>query len=276
MRSECINMKLQLSSKNKHKGTDSGGHQRASVSVEASLVFPVFFFFIMLISRLFLLLMTELFVAEVVCRTPLDMAPFSYAERTLLKSEVKSPALLCYPEIILKISQNKQIENVSISCIDDKDDGVEVAVSYDFPVEAPGFPKFSIKVRQSFLIHTFIGEYDEDRLSEKTEEKEGDKVYITEGGQVYHLKRTCTYLFMPTEAVEESAISAKRNSEGAKYYPCERCKSSRNTGTVYITKYGNRYHLWSQCPALFRDVKEVDPESVKDRRPCSKCGKSEG
>ncbi len=255
--------------------TDSRGHQKGSVSVEAGLVFPLFFFCIMLFLRLFLLIMTECFVAETVCGLGKNMAAVSYGERALLKEKVTAPSLLCYPELFAQIGKNKQIENLRIICLDDRDKNVEISIFYDFPIQAPGFPGFRIAVKQTFLIHPYIGVYDKDKLVKQDEEdKEADEstVYITENGKVYHLSRTCSYLFMPAEEVDYSSIGGKRNLSGARYYPCEKCKNARMTGKVYITAYGNRYHLQAKCSALFRDVKEVDKSQVGDRRPCSKCG----
>ncbi len=255
--------------------TDSRGRRKGSVSVEASLVFPVFFFGIMLFYRLFLLLLTEIFVAETVCGLPQDMAAVSYGERYLLKDKVTAPSLICYPVLFAVLGENRQMDNLKIICLDDSDKNVKVCISYDFPLEAPGFPAIRLTVQQAFLIHPYIGVYDADKLQREdtdSEDKDDEKVFITENGQVYHLSRTCSYLFMPAEEVEYSEVGERRNAGGAKYYSCEKCKSSRNTGKVYITDYGNRYHLSAKCPALFRSVKEVDKSEVEDRRPCSKCG----
>ena len=75
------------------------------------------------------------------------------------------------------------------------------------------------------------------------------------------------------EKVSPEDISKLRNDSGAKYYICEKCGGgTRDVNVVYITKYGTRYHKDINCSELKRGVLKVKPETVKDRKPCSKCG----
>ena len=97
-------------------------------------------------------------------------------------------------------------------------------------------------------------------------------VYITEKGTVYHTSRSCTYLTRNISNAPLSAIENLRNSSGAKYYPCERCKPKGNS-TVYYTEYGDRYHSDINCSQLSRNIITVAKSQVGDRKECEKCAK---
>lgn len=101
---------------------------------------------------------------------------------------------------------------------------------------------------------------------------EGEIVWITPNGTVYHTKQNCSYLNLSVSCAKKSEIRKLRNQSGAKYYPCERCMGA-GSSLVYITQYGDRYHSTRDCSRLKRTVRAVRRQSVKDRRACSKCGK---
>ena len=44
----------------------------------------------------------------------------------------------------------------------------------------------------------------------------------------------------------------------------------------YVSKYGNRYHTDSSCKALVKDVEAIPLQDVGDRHLCSKCAKRSG
>ncbi len=96
-------------------------------------------------------------------------------------------------------------------------------------------------------------------------------VYITETGTVYHNHRECSYLNPAIHKVFVSQLGELRNYSGAKYYACPLC-DDRSLGTsCYITDYGTNYHTDTGCSGLKRTIYEVKLSEVGSRRPCSKC-----
>lgn len=98
--------------------------------------------------------------------------------------------------------------------------------------------------------------------------------YITDSSTVFHLSRECTYLKPSVTEVNAAEIKDKRNRSGGKYYRCLYCikKNSGLTGTLYITKYGSRYHCDIDCSRLMRDVHRVRRKDNENLPLCSKCG----
>lgn len=102
--------------------------------------------------------------------------------------------------------------------------------------------------------------------------QEDPMVYITQTGTVYHMARNCSYLNPAVRTVSGERVREERNSAGAKYYPCERCKTGSGLSIYYITEDGNRYHGDLNCSGLRRTIYTVPLSQVSGRGRCSKCG----
>lgn len=144
---------------------------------------------------------------------------------------------------------------------------IDIKVSYKmtFPIGLLG--KYSFDVTQRARNRKWVG-YD------KSEgESDGTYVYITDHGKVYHNNYYCTYLNPSVHRIAKNEVKDKRNSGGAKYYQCARCKSVKANGFLYITDYGTAFHNDVNCTEIKHNIKKVLLEEVKDKMPaCSKCG----
>ncbi len=104
-----------------------------------------------------------------------------------------------------------------------------------------------------------------------------EMVYITESGTVYHDNPNCTHLNLSIKNVDFNKIKDLRNQSGGKYYSCEICiKNNIGGNLVYITNTGTRYHSSIGCSGLKRGVKTVSISEVSDRRLCKRCGEKQG
>ena len=99
---------------------------------------------------------------------------------------------------------------------------------------------------------------------------EEEVVYVTKNGKVYHDTLNCTHLKLSIREVSMSQLDKLRNEDGAKYYPCEFC-GDRKGSTVYITNYGNRYHISRNCSGIRRDIRSIPISQVGERGLCSRC-----
>ena len=86
------------------------------------------------------------------------------------------------------------------------------------------------------------------------------------------MARNCSYLNPAVRTVSGEHVREERNSAGAKYYPCERCKAGSSLSVYYITEDGNRYHGDLNCSGLRRTIYTVPLSQVSGRGRCSKCG----
>lgn len=104
-------------------------------------------------------------------------------------------------------------------------------------------------------------------------EEEETYVYITETGTVYHKNRGCSYLNPSIRQVQAWELKNLRNIGGAIYYDCPLCDASGENGLYYITDYGTAYHTSITCAGLKRTIYEIKLSEVGNKGVCSKCGK---
>lgn len=114
---------------------------------------------------------------------------------------------------------------------------------------------------------------DGDQIEEET--KEDKIVYITETGSVYHTSLDCSYLKLSVKQIRHNEVVNYRSDDGSKYYACDRCEKGGSGFWVYITSSGNRFHTDPNCAALRRNVKSVKLSEVTDRHCCSRCAKQD-
>ena len=282
-------------------GGGSPGKKRtlkASMTLEASLVLPLYLFFLGTLLFSFEMLRFQNNMLEALHQTGSKMSYcgyyFRYAFSEVLDPDDEVMEMLIGKGGALLLSETyvrSSVEDflgedyMSTDCLQ----GGYSAVSYlrsnimsggdlidlvaDYRIKnfipLMGIEGFSMQSR--FYGHAFVG-YSVGSSSASGEEKDETYVYITATGTVYHLSENCTYLKPSVRTIDASQLSSARNEEGARYYACESCDPVRS-GTLLITTEGNRYHSDSSCPALKRTIYTVSLESVEGKMPaCSKCG----
>lgn len=126
--------------------------------------------------------------------------------------------------------------------------------------------------KQRFYQRIVVSEYAGKSMCSEAQQSD-DKVYITEKGSVYHVYSDCTYLNPSVQRVLAKSIDKKRNSSGGKYKQCEFCVKSNDAlkSYVYITNYGDRYHLIKKCHGIKRNVRTVRKSEINGMPECNKC-----
>ena len=130
---------------------------------------------------------------------------------------------------------------------------------------------FGAVVKQRFYQQAVVNNYEGKSMC--CDEDLGDEVYITETGSVYHTYSDCTYLNPSLVRVLTKDISNRRNLSGGKYKKCEYCfkKGHISKSYVYITDYGDRYHLSKKCSGIKRNIKKVRKSETGGMPECNKC-----
>ncbi len=261
----------------------------ASVTVEASLVLPLFIFFFINILGAFDILRLQCDMEAALHQAGsqiMEQAAFS----EMLTGDEKSKTEAFAEGAITTGLASKKVkaylgeEYLNKSCIRGgagglsflqtalRSDGdiIDIVTSYKVHplLGIAGFSDFTVESR--FYGHGFTGYNPDDGCGDEGEAEE-EYVYITESGSVYHRSTKCSHLRVSVQACSKSSVSKKRSSDGSKYYPCEYC-GKRSGSTVYITNYGNRYHSNNKCPGIKRSIRTVPISEVGGRRACSECG----
>lgn len=265
--------------------------QNASLTAEAALVFPVFFFCMLYLLWMFLVLMAEVEIARagiVSCR---EAAAFSYVADRLETDECKAP------EKITRIFGESIVRDASalalfyLNCDRDllKSAHVAQGVSGLWMESEPREDGFCFQIH--YRVSSFGGLLDKKdtfhscdlvyrswtgtKMAVNTQDvvPEKEMVYMVPNGEVYHLYKNCSHIDRTVLELKSGDLRYGRNQAGAVYRSCEYCKPDANElDRVYVTNYGSRYHATSSCPSLERNPSPVELSKVKDKyRVCKVC-----
>lgn len=260
----------------------------ASMTVEASLVLPLFIFFFANLMVMFNVIKVqsdlEAALHQVGNEIALRAFDISFAEDAV---GIESGMDVAKGVVSVAYASSKVREylgsGIDKSCVagglgglgymrSDVTSGdiIDIVVNYKVRPLVPiaGFTKFPVEGR--YYAHAWTG-YDivgsgGDGACEE------EMVYVTEHGEVYHRNISCRHLKLSVKSTSLSGIDKLRNNDRAKYYPCEYCAEKITAGDVFITDYGNRYHGRVDCAGLKRKIYAIPISEVGARRPCSDCG----
>lgn len=257
---------------------------KASITVEAALVFPLFLMAVMNLLSVMDFLHVQSNLEGALHQTGKKLAIYGYANgKAGLELEDYALSSVAFSYTYVKSAVEKQLQNADLESgvlvrgMDGiqyihsqimKEDIIDLVALYKVngmfsPSGMKGVPLFN-----RFYGHVWNG-YDVERQGER----EGEEIYvfITKTGSVYHRNRECTYLSPAIESVHYKDLDTIRNPSGEIYYSCELCADTPKS-VVYITKQGNRYHVSLNCSGLKRTVYTILLSEVGKRSPCSKCG----
>lgn len=246
----------------------------------------------MYLLQMFAVLRAELVIAEAGIASARDAAAFSYAAERLEDGEnVVAKKLFelfeqdliqdaAFTAVFYGRCDRDLLENAGVAqklggmWADTITDGETVRVKVYYRVKPlnPLFPNRTVYYSQKFVYRNWTGTGK--RTAEETAESSAAEVaYLAENATVYHLDKNCTYIKIKVHGIASEKIGSERNAGGAKYYACEFCEPVlKENSTVYITKYGTRYHEVSTCSAIRRNPGECTLEEAKEKYPaCKKC-----
>ncbi len=274
-----------------------GRYQNASLTVEASVAFPVFFFAVLYLLQMFTVLRAEVSIAQAGIASAREAATFSYVAERLADGEnaVAKTVLELFDQKIVRdatltgvfysrcdeelLKDARVAQGIAGLWVNSEEDGDKKRAEITYrisPVNVLAEQKSKYYVMR-LVYRNWTGEGREIGKEESSEEQK-ETVNMTKNGTVYHVKKDCSYIKIDVTGVWGEEIDKERNESGAKYYACEFCSPELAKGVlVYITEYGTRYHARSTCSAICRNPKECSLADVKEKySACSKCGAKGG
>ena len=238
----------------------------ASMTVEASLVLPVFLFAMLIIAYTGMLIRTQ----DEVKNTMTRIVNEASAEVGAGLEKTAASALYYRGKLELYMGGTGLSTSLLGSSFLEKNDEIDMIVSYSVRLPFNLFGIINPRFKERVHSRAFVG------VDKRETPKQDDMiVYITDTGRVYHMDKNCTYLKPSVSQITFDDIELKRNRSGGKYKACARCAKGVAVGGgsfVWITNYGDRYHTNRACTEITRSIKEVKLSEVGSRTPCSKCG----
>lgn len=243
-----------------------------SLTIEASLVMPLFMFMMICIISLSSLLLFQLRVKECLHEEVKLIAMKSINNGYPNHEEIKGNILSSIGDDFLKIAPIEEGSNGIVITEDFTDEIVKVSATYKAGLYYDLFHLFGKSFTQSCVQHNWEG-FETGYIHGINENKEEIYVYITNDSEVYHLSNECTHINLNITTISAENLKNARNTDGGKYKSCEHCHSKISDGNFYITPEGNKYHNSLGCSGLKRTIIAVPLSEVSGKRPCSRCGK---
>ena len=101
-------------------------------------------------------------------------------------------------------------------------------------------------------------------------------VYLTETGTVYHTNPKCRSINVSVNLISANSVQEARNLNGGIYYPCSKCiKDQTRQNYYFVTEHGNRYHSSLSCQGLERNTVRIRREDT-DLPLCAYCALHNG
>ncbi len=243
---------------------------KGSVTVEAAMAVPLFFF-----AAVCLLYLMEIMAVQTAVRSGLQYAGKIAAQEACVTA-VLSPSA-----VTADVINGVGADRLSRSIVEGGGSGIDCSNSRISPLTGIGELSAKYQIRIPVPVFCIAMLSFEEKMPVKVwngYKKAGfgirDKeiVYVTETGLVYHRNYHCTYLDLSIRMVQSEEAAMLRNKSGGKYHACERCGGGGGGG-VYITDTGDRYHSSLSCSGLKRTVYAIPVSEAAGKRACSKCGK---
>ena len=258
---------------------------RASVTVEATLILPVFLYAVCSLMGLGQLLQLEgriHFAASQTLRGCADQQAAAYYYHTPDKGDIPhNNAGGVFPEE--SFSRYFQEDNLCRSFVKggrggirsrlipdrDREESLTLITSYTLQIPFPltkSFP-FSRKIVLRQRIPSGYLEYTD------REEEEDRIVYIARNGMVYHTSPQCSYICVRIRDQQRIRDIIRQSAWKA----CAHCvRKGSIPGSVYLTAGGSHYHYRLTCSSLKRTIRAVPYREVRGMRKCSRCIEREG
>lgn len=248
--------------------------RKGSLTVEASVIVPLFACFFAFILFFFRVMEVQLIVQSALEETGKGLAVMAVKELEE-PGETIDYLVLAKGMLLLKLNDDEVIQQyvsggalgVSLLASDFDGDDILLRANYvmRFPVRLFGIQDFlvcqSARYRKWNGWHGMLWSGSAEEL-----------VYVTEYGEVYHLHRSCAYLDLSIQRVTYAELQNLRNQNGEVYGVCEKCgKQNNKLGSVYITDYGDCYHYVLACSGLKRTIYQKQLSEIGGLPACSKC-----
>lgn len=255
--------------------------EKGSASVEASIVLPLFVMLMYTVISIAGCLMAKAAVYEGLHETAAYLAEYSYlyeeaggaglSDGGLLQDGITA---LAADEKLDEFTDNQDLVeqyvsggmsglNIVRAELAD-DDYIYIELEYELSVKVPLFGDMGMSCEEKIRQRAYLGY---DRSSDS--DSDGEYVFVTDTGGVYHTSRDCYHISLTIIAADETMMA---DDEYSGLTECRLCAGYKGTGRLYVTAEGDRYHYYLGCSGLKRTVYRVKKDEHPELGACSECG----
>ncbi|MBE5940433.1 MAG: hypothetical protein E7266_08555 [Lachnospiraceae bacterium] len=247
-----------------------------SLSIEASMVLPLFMFFMLVICSPLFIMNKELVLREKMLETSLKMSEFFYITENVSSMDFAKSHPDIYSAAVKGISVVYAYTNLpsdvsaKLSTVSADKKIIDLIADYKTDIHYP-FSVPSLHFIQRCYVRGFCG------AQIKKSDYENITVYVTKYGTAYHKDTNCSYLYGANRV--ETSISydnlfADITYMNQSYAACNLCipTTMDNINFVYLTIGAYSYHYSLSCPIFKRTIYAVRLADITgEYSPCILC-----
>ena len=226
------------------------------ITVEASLVIPIFLFFMLAMSGIYMILMAEAHIHQ-------SLSAAVDRQDSLMESVAIKQQFNVYvgKDFYIEKYITGGKDGIFIHIEEDRSNPkiIIATAKYQACLNLPLLGTYSINLSNQIKQKTFVG------FTEEEYTNQDYYVFVTPNREAYHMRRDCTHLMLD--------VNVMRNNRKTNYAPCFYCGTSKSDSAIYIAKSGEVYHNNRDCVGLKRTVRRVKLSTVKGVRACQRCGR---
>lgn len=157
-------------------------------------------------------------------------------------------------------------KGISLQSAFSSEEEIQIRAAYTLKLSVPFFQPIRFRKNTSVKRRVFSGYIKHQRDYDAV----GDNilVYVAENGEVYHKNPSCSHICLKitgNAAMQEILHSSK-------YAACEKCiRKGTSLSAIFVTAYGDCYHSTLGCSGLKRTIRAVRLKDISGLRPCSRC-----
>lgn len=243
---------------------------KGSITLEAALVIPIFFFGILCLVFLLEIMSIQLTVRSALYSVGKEIAQEAYVSPIISTSSIE--------QHLIKNIGKERLENSivvggaqGLNCNASKSNWntavIDLSVRYQLEIPVLMFRIPVLMQEETLRVKGWNG------YAGGWESSREEMVYVTDYGIVYHKDMYCTYLELSIRAALPEQIENLRNQSGEKYSACKSCGVSLGkVQRVFVTDYGNRYHTSLECSGIKRNIYAIPIGDAYGLGGCPKCG----
>lgn len=241
-----------------YKRTSQSISNRGSVTVEAALVMPFFFFVLYALLLVNQMLLTEDRIHEALVETGRVLAGEATEDITTVRAQMELKSRVRSSKLTL-VSGGVAGISLWASRLPNDQQEIELHASYCMKLSIPFLFTFTVPVQAVVTQRIFDGCH----TGAGTKAGTGSVVYVAEYESVYHTNPQCSHIAIRlVPASDTSLLAGKRQ--------CKSCKNYHQEGS-FVTLAGDCIHQNSQCSRIKRTVYMVDKNKTGGLPLCSRC-----
>lgn len=243
---------------------------KASVTLEAAFVLPVFLFAMLNIISIMDIMRIKgcVDMAVVECGNEIAIESYGgYVNDLMTSLYIKKKICYFLKENLSDADYKKIEESIYVRDVSFLKEGNKFSFKVHYKikpmVDMAGLA--TVKLNTDYYGHNWLGY--------QSQGKTETMVFLSDKASVYHMDKHCKYLNVTIMEIPFINLEFYRNNSRQKYKACNFCTDGEKEMVVYITPEGEGYHTSKNCIGLKRSIHTVPLSQVKGKKVCQGCKK---